>query len=69
MEDQDAEAKRSLPGWRTGRISFPAMVILLLVVGAAGLGAASIGGWGAIAVLVILIVAFLALVTSWAVSG
>jgi fatty acid desaturase len=69
MEDQESSAKPSLPGWRTGRIGFPALVILLLVVGAAGLAAASIGGWGGVAVLVILIVAFLSLVASWAFSN
>ncbi len=55
-----------LPRWRTGRVGFPALVVLLVVLGAAGLGAASIGGWGGVAVLVILIVGFMALVTSWA---
>ncbi len=55
-------------GWRTGRIPFPALVVLLIVLGAAGLGAASIGGWGSVAVLVILIGVVLALITSWAVT-
>jgi fatty acid desaturase len=55
--------------WRSGRIGFPALVALLLVLGAAGLGAASIGGWGSVTVLVIVIVAFLALITSWTVTG
>ncbi len=56
-------------GWRTGRISFPAIAALLVVAGAAGLGAASIGGWGAVALLVILIAACLALITSWSVTS
>ena len=55
--------------WRTGEVGFPTLVVLLLVLGAAGLAAASIGGWGSVTVLVILIVAFLGLITSWSVSG
>jgi hypothetical protein len=57
-----------LPPWRTGRISFPALVTVLVVVGAAGLGAASVGGWGGVALLVILVAACLATITSWAVT-
>jgi hypothetical protein len=69
MDEQQSPVKSELSGWRTGRIGFPALVVLLILLGAAGLGAASIGGWGSVAVLVILIVAFLALITSWAATG
>jgi hypothetical protein len=55
--------------WRTGAVGFPTLVVMLLVLGGAGLAAASIGGWGSVAVLVILMVAFLGLITSWTVSG
>jgi hypothetical protein len=68
MDEQESPVKPKLSGWRTGRIPFPALVVLLILLGAAGLGAASIGGWGSVAVLVILIAAVLALITSWAVT-
>jgi hypothetical protein len=68
MDEQESPVEPELSGWRTGRIGFPALIVLLIVLGAAALGAASIGGWGSVAVLVILIVAFLALITSWAVT-
>jgi fatty acid desaturase len=72
MDEDAASPKHSVPAsrrWRTGEVGFPTLVVLLLVLGAAGLAAASIGGWGSVTVLVILMVAFLGLVTSWAVSG
>ena len=55
--------------WRTGEIGLPAVVVLLLLLGAGGLAAASIGGWGSVAVIAVVMLAFLALITSWAVSG
>ncbi len=52
--------------WRTARIGWPSIVLLLLALGGAGLGAASIGGWGGFALIVVLVVAVLALVIMWA---
>ncbi len=74
MDEQTSPAATPTPAlrkanWRTGEIGFPALIALLLLLGASGLGAASIGGWGGVAVVVIVLAAFLALITSWAVSG
>jgi hypothetical protein len=55
--------------WHTGEIGLPALVVLLVLLGAGGLAAASIGGWGSVAVIAIVMLAFLGLITSWAVSG
>ena len=69
MDDQTSSAGPASRNWRTGAIGFPALVVLLLVLGAGGLAAASIGGWGSVAVVAIVMLAFLGLITSWAVSG
>ena len=54
------------PSWRTARIGWPSIILLLLVLGGAGIGAASIGGWGGFALLVVLVGAVVALVILWA---
>ena len=69
-DDLDWVATRT-PGaertsWRTARIGWPSIILLLLALGGAGLGAASIGGWGGFALIVLLVVAVLALVITWA---
>lgn len=68
MDEETAPAQPAASRWRTGEIGLPALVALLLVLGAGGLAAASIGGWGGIAVLAIVMLAFVGLITSWAVS-
>jgi hypothetical protein len=68
MDEQSTPAGPAAKNWRTGEIGLPALVGLLLVLGAGGLAAASIGGWGSVAVIAIVMVAFLGLITSWAVS-
>ena len=69
---QDAvPAASALPAgqrWRTGRIGLPSMIGLLLVIGAGGLAAASINGWGGIAVVVVFSLVFIGLIASWAVT-
>jgi hypothetical protein len=55
--------------WRTGEIGYPALIVVLLALAVGGLAAASIGGWGSVAVVAIVMLAFLGLITSWAVSG
>ncbi len=69
MDEETVPPRSAITLWRTGEIGFPALIVLLLVLGAGGLAAASIGGWGSVAVVAILMVAFIGLITSWAVSG
>jgi hypothetical protein len=58
-------AKPASQRWRTAEIGLPSLVVLLLVLAVGGLAAASIGGWGSIAVIAIVMLAFLGLITSW----
>ncbi|HEX4432153.1 MAG TPA: hypothetical protein VHZ96_22980 [Frankiaceae bacterium] len=69
MDEETTPAVPASKNWRTGEIGLPALVGLLLVLGAGGLAAASIGGWGSVAVIAIVMLAFLALITSWAVAS
>ncbi len=69
MDEETTPPRSAFTPLRTGEIGLPAVIVLLLVLGAGGLAAASIGGWGSVAVVAILMVAFIGLITSWTVSG
>jgi fatty acid desaturase len=67
-EDLDWVADRddaSRPSLRNARIGWPSIVTLLVLVGAAGLGAASLGGWFGVALIVLLVVLMLGLMYVW----
>ena len=69
MAEESTPTQRASKNWRTGVIGLPALVGLLLVLGAGGLAAASIGGWGSVALVAVLMLAFIGLITSWSVSN
>lgn len=69
MDDEQSAQEPASVLWRKGDIGLPSLVALLVGIAIAGLAAASISGWGSVAVLIILIVACLGLITSWVTTG
>jgi hypothetical protein len=64
-EDDERGAPDYAKRWRTARIGWPSLIGLLVVMAGISLGAASGGGWGGIAVIVIVTAAMLGLLYMW----
>ena len=53
-------------GWRTGDIAFGWLIALFVVMTGVALGAASVGGWGGVAIIAADLVAVIGVIILWA---
>jgi len=59
------DGRRALQRWRQLPVGVPSVVLLLVVLAGLVLGAASLGGWGGVALVVAVLAAVVALVHLW----
>jgi hypothetical protein len=64
-ESDDPGSRSYAQRWRTARIGWPSLIALLVVMAGVSLGAASGGGWGGVAVIVLITVGMLGLLYVW----
>jgi hypothetical protein len=61
----DAPRQRLSRGWRDGSVPFPALVLLIIAMVVCGLGGASIGGGGGLAITLVSLIAVVVLLVRW----